>query len=149
MSKPKIVRFDFGSSLGLSDSQKNSKKEKDPDILILVDAFWILEKKGKMKIGFIPHQMIVELYVILKLKHDDETHDRNKAKFHLSFDIPGTRYEGEKKEIVIEYKDIKDYSFHQLGLENTYKDKNHEYYYYTIKNFTSDLTTVSINEEEQ
>ena len=79
MSKPKIVRFDFGSSTGTSELQNKNKKEKEPDNLILVDAFWV---KDGMKIRFIPHQLEgITLIVVFALEHDDETHDREKAVF--------------------------------------------------------------------
>lgn len=144
MSKPKIVRFDFGSSTETSELQNKNKKEKEPDNLILVDAFWI---KDGMKIRFVPHQMDVVLFVVFKLQHDDGAHERDKAEFHLKFEVEGTWYENENKEIVIKYKNIKDNNYQKLvqkyGVEKiNAKDSHTRYFYYEIREFTSDLTAV-------
>lgn len=138
MSKPIIELFDFGKSSGNPLSQRNKESHLPPDHLILVDAFWV---KDGMKIKFVPHQMIVDLIVVFKLKYDDGAHDRRKAKFHLKFDIPGTCYKNESKEIVIEYSKIEDNPFSAIGLKKMYSD-DHECYYYIIKDFSSDLTKV-------
>ena len=140
MSKPIIEHFDFGKSSGVSQSQREKASCLPPDNLILVDAFWV---KDGMKIRFIPHQMIVDLIVVFKLKYDDGTRDRHKAKYHLKFDIPETWYKNGNKEIVIEYSKIEGNLFSAIGLKKMYsKEDGHECYYYIIKDFSSDLTKV-------
>lgn len=143
MSQPTVGHFDFGQSSLASNTKRQKEDNRPPDTLILVDAFWI---KDGMIIKFIPHQMKVDLIVVFKLEHDDGTCDRDKAEFKLSFEVPGTQYEGENKEIVIKYSDIKENLYQNLEVKRTCSEANddgHDWYYYIINNFTSDLSEVA------
>ena len=122
MSKLEIIRFNFGESGMSSDLSNKNNKEKDPDNLILVDAFWI---KDGMKIRFIPHQMKdIELIVVFSLEFDDEAHDKEHASFLLDIEIPGTKFERLSKEI----------KFNELQKRNY---RGYVCYYYEYKEFTN------------
>lgn len=138
MSKPKIVRFDFGSFTGTSELQNKNKnnKEKEPDNLILVDAYW--ERQG-MKIRFIPHQMGgIELTVVFVYEFNNSTHDKNKAAFELTFESPDTIFSKQESKIIIKGNDVKELK------ENgeLVKDDGRPCYYYKIKDFSSDLSKI-------
>jgi hypothetical protein len=132
MSKPKIVRFDFGSSTGTSELQNKNKKEKEPDNLFLVDAFWV---KDGMKIRFIPHQLEgITLIVVFALEHDDETHDREKAVFDLELEIPDTRYEdASTKTVTVSYSEIKNNKFSKHRIDRIFDERGYDCYYYEYK----------------
>lgn len=95
MSRPQIVKFDFGKASGTSAASKSKKEDKkEPDELILVDAYW---EKDSMPIRFIPQQQDpVTLIIVFTFKYDDLEHDKNRAIFELNFEIPGTYYSQEK-----------------------------------------------------
>lgn len=139
MSRPTIVRFNFGKAIETS-SASNSKKEdkKQPDELILVDAYW--EKDG-MKIRFIPHQMEVTLVVVFKFMHNDDTeYDKRNAKFELTFDSTDTIF-SQKDPIIILGSDV-----HPLldKFNNVVKDIDHKpYFYYQIEKFSPDFSNIS------
>lgn len=114
-------------------------KEKNKDVIILVDAYWEKEYKGeKMKIRFIPHQMDpVDLVVVFAFKYDDEEHDKSKAVFSLKFDIPNTIY---KNQHVITIKgDDLNAKMEEKELPEKLKSGGRNYYKYLIEHFTSDL----------
>lgn len=141
MSKPIISNFDFGQPASSSDSQNKEKVELLPDELRLVDAFWI---KDGMKIRFIPHQMKdVDLIVVFSLQYDNGTHDREKASFNLEFEVPGTRYEDNKEQIIINepitYDMIKNNRFSDLKIARIFDDRGYDCYYYKIDGFSNKL----------
>ena len=144
MSKPTIDSFAFGqASIESGNNYTNNigsrlgngevSCEKPADELILVDAYW--EKEG-LKIRFIPHQMVQILKVVFRFKYDDDRHDKDKALFDLTFVIPGTIYQQQKK-WTIRGSSIK---------TRTLKEKNKPVkkggktcYFCEIENFSSDL----------
>lgn len=140
MIKPIIANFDFGQPASSADLQNNEKVELPPDHLILVDAFWV---KDGMKIRFIPHQMKdVDLIVVFSLEHDDGTHDREKASFNLEFEVPDTRYEDNKEQIIkepITYSMIKNNRFSDLKIDRIFDDRGYDCYYFKIEDFSNKL----------
>lgn len=132
MSRPKIVKFDFGKALGTSVASKSKKEDKkEPDELILVDAFWI---KDGMKIRFIPYQKDnFKLIIVFKLKHNDETHDKDKAVFYLNFEIEGTRFEDAKKDpLKIEFANLKE-TFSKLKINQILDERERDCYYCEVE----------------
>ena len=129
--------FIYGSPMSTLDPQSKNDNQKEPDNLILVDAFW--EKDG-MKIRFIPHQDSgVTLKLVFIFQYDDSLHDKDKASFELTFKSDDTIY-AQEKPIMISGKDVK---------KNILKDENmapvadrRNCYCYSIVNFSSDLSEI-------
>lgn len=141
MSKPIIEHFDFGKSSGVSQSQREKESCLPPDNLILVDAFWV---KDGMKIRFIPHQMEnVDLIVVFSLEYDDGTRDREQAFFNLEFEVPDTRYEDSKEQIImkepIAFSKIKNNRFSDLGIGRIFDGRGYDCYYFKIEGFSNKL----------
>ena len=115
---------------------------KKPDKLVLVDAYWIKNYKGKdIKIRVLPHQMPVTLYVEFVYEFDDDEHDKSSAPaFELRFKIKGTIFD-EKSTISIDSSKltkcdpIRKYKGERFPQYNEKRDV----WFHEIKSFTSDL----------
>ena len=144
MSEPVIDYFDYGQSVSSSDSQNKNIVDLPTDNLILIDAFWV---KDGMKIRFIPHQMKdVDLIVVFSLEYDDGTHDREKASFNLEFEVPGTRYEDNKEQIIkepITYSMIKNNRFSDLKIDRIFDDRGYDCYYFKIEGFSNKIFCIN------
>lgn len=139
MSKPKIVRFDFDSSLTSSCLQNSSQNAKKIDEIILWDAYWEkqLIKNGIpqntiTKLRLLPHQKKINLILVFFFKHDNKEYSKEEAQFTLKIEVPNTLYDS--KEFIITGKDLlnKEYFY-------TQNEDGKEYYFCNISSFTSDL----------
>ncbi|MBQ3733629.1 MAG: hypothetical protein II859_06680 [Bacteroidales bacterium] len=119
---------------GLDDSRKN------PDELVLVDAYWIKMHNGKpMKIRVLPHQKVVDLYVEFVYKYDDDGHDKTTAPVYtIKFDIPNSCYDGKTK-ISVNSGMLQKWDPVQKYDGELQSQNGKEVYYYKIPKFTSDL----------
>lgn len=120
-----------------------STKRKEPDKLVLVDAYWIKKFNGQdIKIRLIPHQKPVDLYMEFVYEHDDDEHDKSSAPaFDVKFKIDRTIYDG-KSSITIDSSKLTkwkpDRKYH--GSNARYNGKN--VYFYVFQDFVSDLYSV-------
>ena len=115
-----------------------NEDKKEPDELILWDAYW--EKDG-MKIRFIPHQMKVTLVVVFKFRYnDDAKYDKRKAIFELTFDSSSTIF-SQKNPIKIKGTDV---SPLLDKFDKIVKDNDQPCYYYRIDEFSPDLSDISL-----
>ena len=117
------------------------------DNLILHDVYW--EKDG-MKIRFLPYQMELDtpLILIFSFEHDDFIHNREKAVFKLTFDIPDTLYSKKDSEFIITGNYLLEHD-NRLKNENGEEviDKDGRFYYCCeIEHFSSDLTNAKLKE---
>ena len=124
-------------------SEINTQK-KEPDKLVLVDAYWIKKYNGfENKIRVLPHQKPVDLFIEFVYEHDDDAHDKYTAPaFDVRFKIEGTIFDG-KSTITIDsskltkWKPDRQYD----GPNSKYNGRN--LYYYEFKDFVSDLYPVN------
>lgn len=121
----------------IKDNNINQLNQKQPDELILLDAYW--EKDDGTKIRFIPHQKTVKyLIVVFKFMYnDDAKYDKCKAIFELTFDSPSTIFP-QNKTIIIKGADVL-----KNKINKQVKDNAQPCYYYKIDNFSSDLSDIS------
>mgnify|MGYP007092151301 FL=1 len=112
----------------------SDSNRKEPDNLILVDAYWI---KDGMKIRILPQQKRVDLVVEFVYQYDDDRHDKNRATMDLKFEVPGTFYDNATT-VTVSSKKLTKWDPVRTCQKEEYKDK--ELYYLVLKDFVSDLT---------
>lgn len=142
MSRPKIVKFDFGRDCNTSDTPQDRNKKVDE--IILWDAYWEqrLIKNGIgqntiTKLRILPHQKKVELVLVFYFKHDNDGYNKEKAQFSLKIEVPKTIYGC--KEFTITGKDILNNKYFYTQYIN-----GKTYYCCKIANFSSDLKDAQI-----
>lgn len=114
----------------------SKQKQKEPDNLILVDAYWI---KDGMKIRILPHQKSVDLVVEFVYEYDDDKHDKSKATYDLKFSIPDTIFD-ESTTVTINSGKLKKWEPLKSCQLESHKGK--ELYYIVLHDFISDLTSL-------
>lgn len=123
------------AEVGAMGIATNSNR-KEPDNLILVDAYWI---KDDMKIRILPHQKRVDLYVEFVYQFDDDKHDKNRATMDLRFSVEETIYDGSTTVTVNSGKLTKWNPVRTCQLE---EHKGKELYYLVLHDFINDLTSL-------
>lgn len=123
------------AEVGASGISSNSNR-KDPDNLILVDAYWM---KDDMKIRVLPHQKRVDLYVEFVYEFDDDQHDKNRATMDLKFSVPETCYD-ESTTVTVNSGKLTKWDPVRTCQKEGYEGK--ELYYLVLHDFISDLTAL-------
>ena len=128
------------ASIAQVGAQGIDSSKKDPDKLVMVDAYWIQMHNDKpMKIRVLPYQKPVDLYVEFVYEFDDDDHDKERATFDLKFDIKESCYDG-KTTVTINSSKLSSWNPEiKYDGKRFSQHKNKVVYYHVLHNFTSDL----------